>query len=107
MKKALVADFGVSGQAIFVDPHARHTTTNLRNAARKIFRDHIATGKPVLVVSDAAQIDHIASQAFADRYLKELGYMPYRLVRRENETAVVVEPMIESLQQDPIDPLDP
>jgi len=107
MKKALIADFGVPEQAIFVDPHARDTTTNLCNAAREIFRDHIATGKPVLVVSDAAQIDHIASQVFADRCLKELGYMPYRLVRRENETAVVVEPMIESLQQDPIDPLDP
>ncbi len=107
MKKALIADFGVPESAILVDPYARHTTTNMRNAAREIFRYHIPTAKPVLVVSDASQIHYIASTIFADRCLKELGYMPYRLVRSESDTALVIEPSIESLQQDPIDPLDP
>jgi hypothetical protein len=107
MKRALMADFGVPESAILVDPHARHTTTNLRNAAREIFRYGIPARKPVLVVSDASQIRYIASQDFAGRCLKELGYMPYRLVRNESDTALVIEPSIEALEQDPIDPLDP
>jgi uncharacterized SAM-binding protein YcdF (DUF218 family) len=31
MKRQLVALFGIPESAILVDPHARHTTTNLRN----------------------------------------------------------------------------
>lgn len=107
MKKALIADFSVPESAILVDPHARHTTTNLRNAAREIFRYHIPTVKPLLVVSDASQIRYIASQMFADRCLKELGYVPYRFLRSESDTVLVIEPSIDSLQQDPMDPLDP
>ena len=38
MKKSLIADFGVPADAILVDPHARHTTTNMRNAARLMYR---------------------------------------------------------------------
>ncbi|MBL8136437.1 MAG: YdcF family protein, partial [Acidobacteria bacterium] len=38
MKRALVRDFGVPAAAVIIDPHARHTTTNLRNAARLALR---------------------------------------------------------------------
>ena len=38
MKKALIADFSIPQEAILVDPHARHTTTNMRNAARLLYR---------------------------------------------------------------------
>jgi hypothetical protein len=30
--------FGIPANAIIVDPHARHTTTKMRNAARLIYR---------------------------------------------------------------------
>jgi hypothetical protein len=63
--------------------------------------------KPALVISDAAQAGSIASQSFADRCLKEMGYLPYKVVERPSDTSVVFLPMIESLQQDPMDPLDP
>jgi hypothetical protein len=92
MKKALLEDYHVPEAAILVDPHARHTTTNLRDA---------------LVVSDPSQIAYIASQSFSDRCLKEMGYLPYRLVNQPSKTSLVFLPMIESLQQDPQDPLDP
>jgi uncharacterized SAM-binding protein YcdF (DUF218 family) len=107
MKRSLIADFGVPESAILVDPHARHTTTNMRNAAREIFRYHISVTKPALAISDASQIANIASEEFADRCLKELGYLPYRIVRRESDTAVAFVPLVESLEQDPMDPLDP
>jgi hypothetical protein len=107
MKKALLADYHVPEAAILIDPHARHTTTNLRNAVREIYRYSIPMEKAVLVISDKGQIDGIASQAFAYRCLKEMGYLPYKITDRPSETSVVFLPKIESLQQDPLDPLDP
>jgi DUF218 domain len=107
MKKALLTDYHVPEEAILVDPHARHTTTNMRNAAREIYRYGIPMSKPALAVSDAGQIASIASQQFADRCMRELGYLPYQLVQRASDTSLVFLPMLDSLQQDPLDPLDP
>jgi hypothetical protein len=107
MKKALMHDYHVPEEAILVDPHARHTTTNMRNAAREIYRYGIPMSKPALVVSDTAQVSYIASQPFADRCLKELGYVPYQIVKRASDTSLVFLPMMDSLQQDPLEPLDP
>lgn len=107
MKKALLADYHVPESAILIDPHARHTTTNLRNAVREIYRYRIPMEKPVLVISNQGQIDGIASPAFAYRCLKEMGYLPYKIIDHPSETNIVFLPKIESLQQDPLDPLDP
>ncbi len=102
MKKVLLAEYHVPEAAVLVDPHARHTTTNMRNAAREIYRYHIPMDKPALVVSDAAQTGYIAGQPFADRCLKELGYLPYQIVSRPSQTSLVFLPQIDSLQQDPL-----
>jgi hypothetical protein len=107
MKRALIADYHIPASAILVDPHARHTTTNMRNAAREIFRYGIPFDRPALMVSDAGQTRYIAAPGFAERCLRELGYVPYRIVKQESETSLVLLPVLESLQQDPIDPLDP
>jgi hypothetical protein len=107
MKKALLTDYHVPETAIIVDPHARHTTTNMRNAAREIFRYKIPMDKPALTISDAGQIAGIASQDFAYRCMKEMGYLPYQLINRTSDTSLAFLPKIESLQQDPLDPLDP
>jgi DUF218 domain len=107
MKKALLEDYHVPEAAILVDPHARHTTTNMRNAAREIYRYNMPMDKPALVVSDAAQVSYIAGQPFADRCMKELGYLPYQIVSRASETSLVFLPVADSLQEDPLDPLDP
>jgi len=63
--------------------------------------------KPALVISDLAQVDYIAGQSFADRCLKEMGYLPYQIVNRPSDTSLAFLPLAESLQQDPLDPLDP
>jgi hypothetical protein len=107
MKKVLLAEYHVPEAAVLVDPYARHTTTNMRNAAREIYRYRIPMNKPALVVSDTAQTGYIAGQPFADRCLKELGYLPYQIVSRPSQTSLVFLPKIDSLQQDPLDPLDP
>lgn len=107
MRRALIADYNIPASAILVDPHARHTTTNMRDAAREIFRYGMPFDRPALMVSDAQQTRYIAAPGFIERNLRELGYVPYRIVKQESDTSLVFLPMLESLQQDPIDPLDP
>jgi hypothetical protein len=107
MKKALLHDYHVPEEAILVDPHARHTTTNMRNAAREIYRYNIPMDKQALVVSDPLQITYIKSQSFADRCRSELGYVPYQIITRSSDTSIVFLPEVESLEQNPMDPLDP
>ncbi len=107
MKKALLRDYHVPEEAILVDPHARHTTTNMRNAVREIYRYGMPMNKPALVVSDPSQITYIQSQSLAERCRKELGYVPYKIVARPSNTSLIFLPSIESLQQNPMDPLDP
>ncbi|MBB5063655.1 YdcF family protein [Granulicella mallensis] len=107
MKKALLSDYHVPEEAILVDPHARHTTTNMRNAAREIYRYDIPMDKQALVVSDPLQITYIQSQSFADRCRSELGYVPYQIITRSSDTSIIFLPKVESLEQNPMDPLDP
>jgi uncharacterized SAM-binding protein YcdF (DUF218 family) len=38
MKKSLIDDYGVPADSIIVEPHVRHTTTNLRNGAPLMYR---------------------------------------------------------------------
>lgn len=107
MKAALIRDFGVPESAILLDPYARHTTTNLRNAVRAVFTDGLPFEKPMLIVSDPEQIRYIASEKFAMRCRAELGYLPAETLRQVSETELAVRPGIDSLEENPLDPLDP
>jgi uncharacterized SAM-binding protein YcdF (DUF218 family) len=80
MKKSLLADYHVPESAILIDPHARHATTNMRNAVREIYRYKMPMDKPAIAISDKGQISGIASQAFAYRCIKEMGYHPYKIL---------------------------
>src|SRR5262249_52449982 len=107
MKKALIAEFNVPADAILIDPHARHTTTNMRNAARQMYRYGIPFDKKALVSTDEYQSAYIESAVFADRCRKELGYLPYSISSRTSLHDLEFVPSIESLHIDPRDPLDP
>lgn len=107
MQKALVSDFGVPAAAVIVDPHARHTTTNLRNAARLMYRYGIPFGAKALVTTDSYQSTYIEGDGFAQRCEKELGYRPITVGRRVSIFDLEFTPRIESLQIDAMDPLDP
>jgi len=107
MKKALIADFGIPADAILVDPYARHTTTNLRNATRLIYRYGIPFDSPALVTTDVEQSAYIESSIFSARSKNELGYVPYRRLTRISAVDLAFLPELDSLQADSSDPLDP
>jgi len=106
MKKYLMSELDVPEDAILVDPHARHTTTNLRNAARIMFRNKIPTERYSLVITDAFQSFYI-TYMIDDRCLEELGYIPYLTVRMISLCETLFLPNMTSLYADPGDPLDP
>lgn len=105
MQKYLVETLGLPGAAVFIEPHARHTTTNLRNAARLLAAAGAPPTQPLLVVSDAAQSRYILG--ITARCQRELGYVPYRDLQRLTDTENRCLPVPEAAQPDPFDPLDP
>ena len=107
MKRDLIARFGIPDAAIIVDPHARHTTTNMRNAARLLYRYAIPFDRKALVSTDPDQSRNIEDPLFARRCMDELGYVPFRLLGRISPLDLEFLPVKESLQADPQDPLDP
>jgi hypothetical protein len=107
MKHDLMRRFGLPANAIIVEPHARHTTTNMRNAARLMYRYGMPFGKKALVTTDLGQSASIESPAFEKRCLTELGYAPQRILGRISPFDLEFLPMLDSLHGDPQDPLDP
>jgi DUF218 domain len=107
MKRDLMTRFAIPASAIIVDPHARHTTTNMRNAARLMYRYGFPFEKKALVSTDSSQSAYIEDKQFEKRCLDELGYVPYRLLGRTSAFDLEFVPLVASLQADPMDPLDP
>jgi len=107
MKRYLMEVYAIPATAILLEPYARHTTTNLRNASREVFDYRIPSGKPMLIVSDESQITYIQSATFLDRTRNELGYLPVTLSKRLSPTELEAIPSIKSLFVDAGDPLDP
>jgi len=107
MKKFLVTRFSIPPEAILIEPHARHTTTNIRNADRLMIRYGIPLTKPSLFVTTKSQADYSADTSFDRRNLRELGYLPYKDKNRISLFDIVFYPVMESLHMDPYDPLDP
>jgi DUF218 domain len=107
MRRYLLEVLSVPENAILIEPYARHTTTNLRNASRLIFGNDMPTDRPMLVVSDNRQIDYIASDELRIRNEKELGYQPAKIGKRVSRTELEATPLKVSLFRDALDPLDP
>jgi hypothetical protein len=107
MKKALIRDLGIPADSILIEPQARHTTTNLRNASRLLYRYRFPLDVPALVTTDEAQTSNIGSAEFARRNEEDLGYLPFRNLRSISATETAFNVEIDSLQADSSDPLDP
>ncbi|HEX9512044.1 MAG TPA: YdcF family protein [Puia sp.] len=107
MKKYLMEKFAIPEAAILIDPHARHTTTNIRNADRLMIRYGIPLTKPSVFITTKSQTDYAAAALFDQRNLYELGYLPYKDKNRIALHDIVFYPVMESLHMDPYDPLDP
>lgn len=106
MKKYLMEKYKIAEKSILVEPQARHTTTNFRNAARLAFRYRIPTTLALVTSSDS----HIASSAsdeFRVRCVNELGYFPMEFIKRISPVEAEFKPANASLFFDANDPLDP
>jgi hypothetical protein len=107
MKKYLMEKYKIAAKNILVDPFARHTTTNFRNAARLAFRYRIPTYRTALVTSSESHITATISEEFRLRCLNELGYFPMEFIKRVSPLAAEFRPSPMSLFFDATDPLDP
>ena len=106
MKNFLMEKLAIPENAILIDPHARHTTTNMRNTARLIFRYGIPFERAVVTCTTREQSTMIGNTSIA-RCLKELKAVPYKNGMRLNETLIKFFPLIEALQINPEEPMDP
>ncbi len=107
MKRFMVETLHVPENAVIVDPHARHTTTNLRNTVRLMYRYGMPFDKPALTSTSTGQSQYITNGTLEARCRKELGYVPYRNGKRLSETEAEFYPLIDALQINPLEPLDP
>jgi hypothetical protein len=106
MKKYCVEQLGIPASAIIVDPHARHTTTNMRNASRLMIRYGMPIEKPGLVCTTPGQSMMIAN-TLPSRCMIELGYVPYKNGKRLSNTLTEFYALSSSLQIDADEPIDP
>ncbi|MGV3504541.1 MAG: YdcF family protein [Adhaeribacter sp.] len=106
MKKYLVEQLGVPADVVFIEPHARHTTTNMRNTNRMIYRFGLPAHKPVLIVTDESQASYIVKR-MEKTALRDLGYLPYQQLKEKSKVEIEYHPLRLSLHADPFDPLDP
>ena len=107
MKKYLMDKYKIPEKNILVEPHARHTTTNFRNAARLVFRYGIPTDLNALVTSSEDHITTSTKDGFRIRCTTELGYFPMEFINRVSPVTAEFRPSIASLFFDSKDPLDP
>ncbi|OOQ57331.1 YdcF family protein [Mucilaginibacter pedocola] len=105
MKKYMIERLHIPANAIIIEPHARHTTTNLRNDARLAFRYGMPFSKPGLIVTDKYQNDFITTMD--KRCMNELKYVPYTLGKRLSDTELEFYPLAISMQIDADEPMDP
>src|SRR5262249_29624679 len=107
MKKVLVSDYAIPADDIIVEPHARHTTTNIRNAVRLMWRYSIPFDKPGLITTDIYHSKTIGSDDFKKRLDREIGYQPHELGRRISDFDLEFLPRLDALQMDSTELLDP
>ena len=107
MKKYVMEKFNIPEKSILIDPYARHTTTNFRNAARLAFRYGIPADLKALVTSSEDHISIVTKDGFRIRCSTELGYFPMEFITRVSPVTAEFKPSVTSLFFDANDPLDP
>ncbi|WP_276481407.1 YdcF family protein [Paraflavitalea pollutisoli] len=106
MKHFLIDKLHIPENAVILEPHARHTTTNMRNAVRLMFRYGMPMDKPGLTSTEKGQSAWITG-TLIERCKRELDLVPYRPGARLSETEAEFYPLLEALHIDPTEPMDP
>lgn len=107
MRKYLVATCGIPAEAVIIEPQARHTTTNIRNAARIMLREGFPFNKPALLTSSASHLDYVAAEKFLQRCLRDMKIIPFKLGKRISPRVFEFWPLPNCTQLNPEEPLDP
>jgi hypothetical protein len=107
MRQALIEQYGIPADSIVIEPYARHTSTNLRNATRRLVALGVPLSKDALIITNRDQSRYIESSEFFERNQDELGYQPGKIGARLSPTELTCQPSIASMRVDPMDPLDP
>lgn len=107
MKRVLIEQHGIPADRILMEPHARHTTTNLRNCARLLLAAGFPADRPSLIVSDHMTIKYIASPLLVERGLAEMGVKPGKIAPGPDQFTVLFTPDPVAFHVEPLDPLDP
>lgn len=107
MKRYLVDVCRVPESVVIMEPHARHTTTNLRNAGRIMIRQGFPLDKPALVTGSKSHIDYVVGEGFSKRFNKELGFLPVNITKRKNVLLAEFTVNESCLQLDDDEPMDP
>ncbi len=107
MKRLLIADHGVPADRILIEPHARHTTTNMRNCARLLLAAGFPTDRPALIVSDHRTIQYIGGSELAQRNLREMGIQPGLVAPGPDQFTLRFTPDAAAFHVEAEDPLDP
>lgn len=107
MKRLLIEQYGIPANRILMEPHARHTTTNLRNCARLLLAAGFPADRPSLIVSDHLTIKYIGSPLLAERSLEEMGVTPGKIAPGPDQFTVLFTPDPAAFHVEPLDPLDP
>ena len=108
MKKYLMEIWKVPQNAIIIEPHARHTTTNVRNAGRILLRQGFPTDQYALITSSQSHISSVEDNSlFARRCQRELKCIPYELGRRISERCIEFRPLTSAFIINPSEPMDP
>lgn len=106
MKKYLTGVLNIPEKAVIIEPHARHTTTNLRNCVRLIYRYGMPFDKPGLTSTSRGH-SFMISNLLVARCRKELGMTPFKPGDRLSETEAAFFPLVEALHINPTEPMDP
>lgn len=107
MKRELMEEYGVPEGNIIIEPYARHTTTNMRNATRLMVEYGIPLDQKSLVVTNPAHSEYTGGETFKKRCQDELGYQPVNFHERLSSTTLEFTGNMVSLHQNPNQPLDP
>ncbi|GGD45780.1 hypothetical protein GCM10011514_07210 [Emticicia aquatilis] len=107
MRKYLIEHCGIPATDVIAEPHARHTTTNFRNANRIIFGNDFPTNGKLMLITSKSHLDYLTNENFNKRCIKELGYIPYTSLKRLGQYEGEYTPNITSLYLNSLEPLDP
>lgn len=107
MKRELMTRYAIPAEAIIMEPHARHTTTNFRNTARLMMRYGIPLDRPAIATTSEGHSLYAGGTEFDRKAIAEIGLVPRRVVKRLSPYDFSFLPEPVSTHRDARDPLDP